>query len=129
MIDHAQGSQGLYAAVLGGVRIANPGGWVSVVTTRRAIDEHRARQRAQCRSVGAAGADAKGMSLRSAVQERGRAEHDSCRGAVHAVGGCLRAVAPLAAGKPHILGRHLVAASIIPIGDAINALRRLPHLR
>ena len=29
----------------------------------------------------------------------------------------------LAAGKPHILGRYLVAASIIPIGDAINVLR------
>jgi hypothetical protein len=29
----------------------------------------------------------------------------------------------LAAGKPHILGRYLAAASIIPIGDAINVLR------
>ena len=29
----------------------------------------------------------------------------------------------LAAGKPHILGRYLVAASIIPIGDSINVLR------
>ena len=29
----------------------------------------------------------------------------------------------LAAGKPHILGRYLGAASIIPIGDAINVLR------
>ena len=29
----------------------------------------------------------------------------------------------LAAGKPHILGRYLVAASIIPIGDAIIVLR------
>ena len=39
--------------MLGGERIANPAGWLSVVTTRRAIDEHRARERAQCRSVGA----------------------------------------------------------------------------
>ena len=28
-----------------------------------------------------------------------------------------------AAGKPHILGRYLVAASIIPIGDGTNVLR------
>ena len=33
---YAQAWQGLYAAVLGGERIANPGGWLSVVTTRRA---------------------------------------------------------------------------------------------
>jgi hypothetical protein len=30
----------------------------------------------------------------------------------------------LAAGKPHILGRYLAAASIIPIGDATIVLRR-----
>jgi hypothetical protein len=30
----------------------------------------------------------------------------------------------LAAGKPHILGRFMVAASIIPVGDGINVLRR-----
>ena len=53
---YAQAWQGLYAAVLGGERIANPGGWLSVVTTRRAIDEHRARERSRCRSVWAAGA-------------------------------------------------------------------------
>ena len=29
----------------------------------------------------------------------------------------------LAAGKPHILGKYLAAASIIPIGDATNVLR------
>jgi DNA-directed RNA polymerase specialized sigma24 family protein len=51
---YAQAWQGLYAAVLGGERIANPGGWLSVVATRRAIDEHRARERARCRA-GAAG--------------------------------------------------------------------------
>jgi DNA-directed RNA polymerase specialized sigma24 family protein len=52
---YAQAWQGLYAAVLGGERIANPGGWLSVVTARRALDEHRARERAQCRRAGAAG--------------------------------------------------------------------------
>jgi hypothetical protein len=30
----------------------------------------------------------------------------------------------LATGKPHILGRYLAAASIIPIGDATIVLRR-----
>jgi hypothetical protein len=29
----------------------------------------------------------------------------------------------LAAGRPHILGRYLVAASIMPVGDAIIVLR------
>src|SRR5215469_11190045 len=29
----------------------------------------------------------------------------------------------LAAGRPHILGKYLAAASIIPIGDSINVLR------
>jgi len=33
------------------------------------------------------------------------------------------AFALLAAGKPHVLGRYLIAASIIPIGDAIIVLR------
>ena len=29
----------------------------------------------------------------------------------------------LATGKPHVLGRYLIAASVIPIGDAIIVLR------
>ncbi len=33
--------QGLYVAVAAGEEIANPGGWLTVVTFRRAIDEHR----------------------------------------------------------------------------------------
>ncbi len=37
--------QGLYAAVLDGQEVANPAGWLAVVTFRRAIDEHRARGR------------------------------------------------------------------------------------
>jgi RNA polymerase sigma factor (sigma-70 family) len=35
--------QGLYAAVLEGQEIANPTAWLTLVTFRRAIDEHRAR--------------------------------------------------------------------------------------
>jgi RNA polymerase sigma factor (sigma-70 family) len=38
--------QGLYAAVLEGDDIANPAGWLVLVTFRRAIDEQRARGRA-----------------------------------------------------------------------------------
>ncbi|HXB64370.1 MAG TPA: hypothetical protein VNV42_05780 [Solirubrobacteraceae bacterium] len=41
--------QGLYAAVAAGEEIANPGGWLAVVTFRRAIDEYR--------SAGARGLD------------------------------------------------------------------------
>ncbi len=33
--------QGLYVAVAAGEEVANPGGWLTVVTFRRAIDEHR----------------------------------------------------------------------------------------
>ena len=39
--------QGLYAAVLDGQEIANPTGWLVLVTYRRAIDEQRARRRAE----------------------------------------------------------------------------------
>jgi DNA-directed RNA polymerase specialized sigma24 family protein len=41
--------QGLYAAVAAGEEVVNPGGWLAVVTFRRAIDEHR--------SAGARGLD------------------------------------------------------------------------
>ncbi len=42
---YAQAWQGLYAAVAAGEEIANPGGWLTVVTFRRAIDEHRGAPR------------------------------------------------------------------------------------
>jgi DNA-directed RNA polymerase specialized sigma24 family protein len=42
---YSQAWQGLYAAVLEGQEIANPTGWLALVTFRRAIDEHRARRR------------------------------------------------------------------------------------
>ncbi len=38
---YAQAWHGLYAAIAAGEEIANPGGWLAVVTFRRAIDEHR----------------------------------------------------------------------------------------
>jgi RNA polymerase sigma factor (sigma-70 family) len=39
---YAHAWQGLYTAVLEGQEIANPAGWLVLVTFRRAIDEHRA---------------------------------------------------------------------------------------
>jgi RNA polymerase sigma factor (sigma-70 family) len=44
--------QGLYAAVLEGQEIANPPGWLVVVTFRRALDEHRAGARRADRDRG-----------------------------------------------------------------------------
>jgi DNA-directed RNA polymerase specialized sigma24 family protein len=43
---YGQAWQGLYTAVLDGHQIANPAGWLVLVTFRRAIEEHRARRRA-----------------------------------------------------------------------------------
>ncbi len=47
---YATAWQGLYAAVLEGQEIANPTGWLVLVTFRRAIEEHRARTRTHCAS-------------------------------------------------------------------------------
>gem|GEM_PF-762606 len=43
---YAQAWQGLYTAMLAGEEIANPTGWLTLVTFRRAIEEYRARGRA-----------------------------------------------------------------------------------
>jgi DNA-directed RNA polymerase specialized sigma24 family protein len=42
---YAAAWQGLYAVLLAGREVANPTGWLTVVTFRRAIDEHRTRAR------------------------------------------------------------------------------------
>ncbi len=42
---YAQAWQGLYMAMLDGQEIANPSGWLVLVTFRRGIEEHRARRR------------------------------------------------------------------------------------
>ncbi|HEV2945028.1 MAG TPA: sigma-70 family RNA polymerase sigma factor [Solirubrobacteraceae bacterium] len=42
---YAQAWQGLYTAVLEGQEIENPTGWLTLVTFRRAIEEHRSRRR------------------------------------------------------------------------------------
>lgn len=45
---YAAAWQGLYAVVLDGQEIANPTGWLVLVTYRRAVEEHRARVRTRC---------------------------------------------------------------------------------
>jgi DNA-directed RNA polymerase specialized sigma24 family protein len=47
---YATAWQGLYAAVLEGQEIANPTGWLVLVTFRRAIEEQRDRARVRCGS-------------------------------------------------------------------------------
>ncbi len=44
---YAQAWQGLYAALIEGQEIANPAGWLVLVTHRRAIEEHRSRLRVE----------------------------------------------------------------------------------
>ena len=68
---YAQAWQGLYAAMLDGRQIANPAGWLMLVTFRRAIEEHRARARAAPRQrLHAAGAG--GTRTRPAASRRAR---------------------------------------------------------
>ena len=51
---YAQAWHGLYAALLEGEDVANPTAWLTLVTYRRAIDEHRACGRANALRKGAA---------------------------------------------------------------------------
>ena len=44
---YAQAWQGLYAELLAGEQVANPTGWLVLVTYRRALDEQAARERAR----------------------------------------------------------------------------------
>jgi DNA-directed RNA polymerase specialized sigma24 family protein len=48
---YSQAWQGLYAAVLDGEEIGNPAAWLTLVTYRRAIDEHRSRRTIALTSV------------------------------------------------------------------------------
>jgi RNA polymerase sigma factor (sigma-70 family) len=58
---YAQAWQGLYTATLEGHEIANPAGWLVLVTFRRAVDELRAHSRSH-RGIHAAGPDAETLS-------------------------------------------------------------------
>ncbi len=72
---YAQAWQGLYAAVLDGQEIANPTGWLTVVTFRRAIEDLRARRPE--RGAGAVGgADASRPLRRAAPPADGAEESD-----------------------------------------------------
>jgi RNA polymerase sigma factor (sigma-70 family) len=76
---YATAWQGLYAAVLDGQEIANPTGWLVLVTFRRAIEEHRARTRAHCGSelrLEEAGAPLELAASASDTQTTGAAERD-----------------------------------------------------
>ena len=54
---YAQAWHALYASIVSGREIANPAGWLALVTYRRAIDEHRARWRPQPGPSDAAASD------------------------------------------------------------------------
>lgn len=72
---YATAWQGLYAAVTAGEEVANPAGWLTVVTFRRAIDEHRSapgRERAAAVGTGVESAE-------SASRGRGRAGRSPAR--------------------------------------------------
>ncbi len=73
---YAQAWQGLYAAVAAGEQIANPGGWLTVVTFRRAIDEHRgASGRAAARAAVAPDLPADEPDLSAELDDRARLRH------------------------------------------------------
>ncbi len=80
---YAMAWQGLYAAVLEGTQVANPPGWLVLVTYRRAIDEQRARRALACAEIEqkvdrlagtpiAAGAAASGRDLADELDDRAR---------------------------------------------------------
>jgi DNA-directed RNA polymerase specialized sigma24 family protein len=64
---YAQAWQGLYTAMVGGETIANPSGWLVIVTFRRALDEHRTRRRDH------AGAEAPGGDVENSGSAASRA--------------------------------------------------------
>jgi DNA-directed RNA polymerase specialized sigma24 family protein len=76
---YAQAWQGLYAAMLAGEEIANPTGWLALVTYRRAIEEHRSRRRSYpTEGVGEPDGlhGARGTAARGAGESEPAQEHD-----------------------------------------------------
>jgi RNA polymerase sigma factor (sigma-70 family) len=72
---YAAAWHGLYAAMLDGQQIESPAAWLTLVTHRRAIDEHRGRGRIECAplddcddATGAAGTDVLSRALAAAAQ-------------------------------------------------------------
>jgi len=66
---YAQAWQGLYAALLNGEEIANPAGWLTLVTFRRAIEELRSQQRA-CGGHGQPGRTAEEPDFAAELDDR-----------------------------------------------------------
>jgi RNA polymerase sigma factor (sigma-70 family) len=70
---YSQAWHGLYTTMLeGDVEVANPEGWLALVTYRRAIDEHRSRVRTSAYAVAPAGRN----WARAAEQDPGAPERD-----------------------------------------------------
>ncbi len=70
--------QGLYAAVLEGQEVANPAGWLVLVSFRRAIDEHRSRlheDRGGLAGDTIAGAEVAEVDMAREVDDRDRLRH------------------------------------------------------
>jgi RNA polymerase sigma factor (sigma-70 family) len=73
---YSQAWQGLYTAMLDGRQIENPAGWLVLVTSRRAIDEHRARRRMGGEGAVASPAVGEGARSAAAVAERAAPARD-----------------------------------------------------
>jgi RNA polymerase sigma factor (sigma-70 family) len=72
---YAQAWQGLYTAVLDGQEIANPTGWLTLVTFRRAIEELRARRHDEHGGLGR-GRDSNEPAAHETIAGQGAAEPD-----------------------------------------------------
>jgi DNA-directed RNA polymerase specialized sigma24 family protein len=73
--SYSQAWQGLYASVLEGAEIASPEAWLTLVTYRRALDEHRARVRVKRVAVDPAGdSAAAALFVGAAAAERDLAD-------------------------------------------------------
>jgi DNA-directed RNA polymerase specialized sigma24 family protein len=64
--------QGLYATVLEGTEVANPVGWLVLVTYRRAIDEQRARRALACAEIDQQADGPAGIALAAGAAPGGR---------------------------------------------------------
>ena len=73
---YSQAWQGLYMAMLDGRQVENPAGWLVLVTSRRAIDEHRARRRMGGELAGASPPLGEGARSAAAVAERAAPARD-----------------------------------------------------
>jgi RNA polymerase sigma factor (sigma-70 family) len=71
---YAQAWHGLYMAVLEGQEVANPTGWLVLVTFRRAIEEQRARERVSCDRIYQAAVSGPGASGGTSIRASSRVD-------------------------------------------------------